>query len=235
MRWNEVRGLAVVLLACMAPNVVRAAWPLVSFQPGRGFPLIADGAPVAIWLEPSAPTGLLRVAGWFADDLERLSGHRPRLAVGDQPPARECLIAGVIGQGGLVDRLIAEQRIDVASIRQQREASVICIVERPAPGVDRALVVAGSDKRGAIYGLFDLSRAAGVSPWHWWADVPAERRSDACVSGLPFVRPAPKVRYRGIFINDEAPALADWAQEKGSSAEFVGELTLLGGARGKGP
>ena len=82
------------------------------------------------------------------------------------------MVVGVVGHSALLDRLATAGKIDVSAIRGQWEASVTAVVARPWPGVERALVIAGSDKRGTIYGIYDLSEQIGVSPWYWWADVP---------------------------------------------------------------
>ena len=74
--------------------------------------------------------------------------------------------------------------------------------------------MAGSDKRGTIYGTYEVSEQIGVSPWYWWADVPVRRRTSLFAAPFTRVEPGPAVRYRGIFLNDEAPALAGWAREK---------------------
>src|ERR1051326_4832968 len=101
----------------------------------------------------------------------------------------------------------------------------------PLPGIDRALVIAGSDKRGTIYGVYDLSEQIGVSPWYWWADVPVTPHSDLFVKPVRRVHGSPVVKYRGIFLNDEAPALSGWTKEKfgGVNSKFyvhVFELLL---------
>lgn len=75
-------------------------------------------------------------------------------------------------------------------------------------------MIAGSDKRGTIYGIYELSRQLGVSPWYWWADVPAKKRSEAYVLAGRYSSGEPKVKYRGIFINDEAPCFTGWTKEK---------------------
>jgi hypothetical protein len=105
-------------------------------------------------------------------------------------------------------------KLNVAELSGKWEKFIIQTIERPLPNIDRALVIVGSDKRGTIYGAFDLSAQIGVSPWSWWADVPVARRTDLYV--LPGVHTAgePAVKYRGIFINDEAPALSGWANEQ---------------------
>jgi hypothetical protein len=80
--------------------------------------------------------------------------------------------------------------------------------------VDRALVIVGSDKRGTIYGIYELSEQLGVSPWYWWADVPVMHHDSVFIKPVRFVEAGPAVKYRGIFLNDEAPALSGWAKEK---------------------
>ena len=77
----------------------------------------------------------------------------------------------------------------------------------------RALVIAGSDRRGAVFGIYDLSEQIGVSPWHWWADVPVRRQAELYLTAGSR-RDQPEVKYRGIFINDEAPAFSGWARKK---------------------
>ena len=86
---------------------------------------------------------------------------------------------------------------------------MIEVVDNPFPGVEKALVIAGSDKRGTIYGMFDLSRKIGVSPWYWWADVPVQKHAEIYIKPGRYNLGEPKVKYRGIFLNDEEPALDD--------------------------
>ena len=92
--------------------------------------------------------------------------------------------------------------------------SVTQVVSRPFPGVQSALVIAGADKRGTIFGVYDLSEQMGVSPWRWWADVPVPQNTNVYVKTGRYVQPEPRVKYRGIFLNDEAPSLSGWTQEK---------------------
>ncbi len=75
-------------------------------------------------------------------------------------------------------------------------------------------MIAGSDRRGTAYGVFELSKQLGVSPWYWWADVPVKKKMDIYIKKNTTLTDAPKIKYRGIFINDEAPALSGWSKEK---------------------
>ena len=115
-------------------------------------------------------TGLRRAAGDLAEDVFRVTGVRPALSTMGPAPstkddvASDIVIVGIAGRSAILDRLAKSGRIDLARLRGQWEASTISVVLKPWRGVERAVVVAGSDKRGAIYGVYDLSEAMGVSP-----------------------------------------------------------------------
>jgi hypothetical protein len=109
---------------------------------------------------------------------------------------------------------VAAGKLDVAAIRGQWEAFLVEVIEQPLPGVDRALVIAGSDKRGTIYGIYEISQQIGVSPWYWWADVPPVHRESLALASGRTVQASPSVRYRGIFLNDEYPNLTNWVRAK---------------------
>lgn len=192
-------------------------------QVAGAFPLIAGGIPVAVITDDADWPGVRRAAGNLATDLSELSQGEP---VG----GRFAIIAGTIGRSAVIDWLVAEGRLDVSAIDGVWEGYVQAIVDAPAEGLSRALVIAGADKRGTIYGIYDLSERAGVSPWKWWADVPVPHRPELSV--LPGSRADwPRVKYRGIFINDEKPALHGWVNHhyggfKSGFYERVFELIL---------
>lgn len=118
---------------------------------------------------------------------------------------------GTLGHHAAIDRLVAAKRIDVGKLKGAWESFLIVTIDRPAPGVPRALVIMGSDRRGTAYGAYELSRAIGVSPWHWWADVtPLHRDALYVAKGMQRFGP-PSVKYRGIFLNDEDWGLVPWA------------------------
>ena len=103
-------------------------------------------------------------------------------------------------------------------IAGQWESFIIQVVPEPLLGVASGLVIAGSDKRGTIYGIYDLSEEIGVSPWYWWADVTPRHRDALFVKPAPDVQGPPAVKYRGIFLNDEAPDLTNWVYSKFGTA-----------------
>jgi hypothetical protein len=188
--------------------------PFVASAPSRGaFPLVAQGVAAPIVVDPQDHAGVRRAAGDLQQDIERVTGIRPALVEGAQPRG-PAVIVGTLGKSGLIGRLVREGKVDVREIEGRWESSIIQVVERPWPGADRALVIVGSDKRGTIFGVYDVSEEIGVSPWSWWADVPVRRKAALYVEAGRQVRAEPKVKYRGIFLNDEAPALSGWTHEK---------------------
>ncbi len=179
--------------------------------------LVGGGKSPSILVAANDWTGVKRAAGDLAEDFKRITDMKPGLhdVMGTSPPTSDvAVIVGTIGRSTLIDDLIARGKLDVTTIRGRWEAFMIAVVDAPFPGTGRALVIAGSDKRGAIYGIYTLSSAIGVSPWYWWADVPVARRRELFVDSTPWIDKGPSVRYRGIFLNDEAPALTGWAREK---------------------
>lgn len=124
------------------------------------------------------------------------------------------IIVGTIGESPLIDDIIKAKKIDVSKIKGQWEAYKTVVVDKPGKGIDKALLIIGSDKRGSIYGIYDISEQIGVSPWYWWADVPTDRQSSIYALNVERTQKSPSVKYRGIFINDEQPALTNWNLEK---------------------
>ncbi|WP_221353056.1 glycosyl hydrolase 115 family protein [Streptomyces beigongshangae] len=175
----------------------------LSFSPrSDAFRLV--GAPVVV--DADDHPGVVRAAGDLRDDIERVTGTRPGDTV-----AREAVLVGTIGRSPLIDGLIEAGKLDVDGVRGAWETSLQTVVDQPMPGVERAFVVAGSDPRGTIFGAYDVSYGLGVSPWYWWDDVRPVRRSEVYVLPGRFSQGTPAVKYRGVFINDENPALGTWA------------------------
>jgi hypothetical protein len=180
--------------------------------------------------------GVIRVLKQLQADIGSVTGVVPSLSLINHkkdniPALQEIVLVGTIGRSPLIDKLIRDNKIDVQNIAGKWETFLIQVVENPFPHVDRALIIAGSDKRGTIYGIYDLSQKIGVSPWYWWADVPVKKHSALFVLPGRYTQGEPKIKYRGIFINDEAPALSGMVYEKfgGFNSKFyehVFELIL---------
>jgi len=130
------------------------------------------------------------------------------------PATGRVVIVGIAGNSAELERLTAEGKLDTAMIEGKWESAITAVVDRPGPGAGQALVVAGSDRRGAAFALFAISRAMGVSPWNWWADVPVAHHAAVYIRAQHVVQPEPSVQYRGIFLNDEDWGLRPWAAKK---------------------
>ena len=155
--------------------------------------------------------GVIKIAGYVQNDLLKVTGNKPELIIGKIPASAEIVIAGTIGKSKLIDDLIIAGKINVSKITGKRESTLTEVVDNPFPGTKKALIIAGSDKRGTIYGLLDLSKNCGVSPWYFWSDVPVAHKTSLYVKTGCYLSGEPKVKYRGIFLNDEEPALGRWA------------------------
>ncbi|MXO59325.1 hypothetical protein GRI89_07195 [Altererythrobacter salegens] len=219
MPGRTLRSLLLPLVAALLlffPRAVLACEGAVAVceTAGEGsLGLIAGGRALPVVVDSAAGPAVRHAAEGFAADLGRVGGNAADVLQAAPAAATGAVIVGVAGNGGLVDRLAAEGRIDLSQVTGKWEAFGQFVVDNPLPGVERALVIAGSDKRGAVYGLYDLSERIGVSPWYWWADVPVERR-DMLYLTAGSRTDAPAVRYRGFFINDEDPAFGGWARAK---------------------
>ncbi|WP_263355228.1 glycosyl hydrolase 115 family protein [Acidicapsa acidisoli] len=175
-----------------------------------GFTLAAGGHTAMIDVDRGDYPGVIRAAHDLQADIERVTGLSPHY-LNDKESARgEVVLIGTISKSAIIDRLIREHRLDVSTVQGKWESTLVQVVEKPMPGVARALVIAGSDKRGTIFGIYDLSEQIGVSPWYWWADVPVVHKNALYITTGRYIQGEPAVKYRGIFLNDEAPALTGW-------------------------
>jgi hypothetical protein len=178
------------------------------------FAVVENGVPSDIIVSESDHAGVLKIAGLFQKDLSRVSGKEAKLIIGEKAESKNLIIAGTLGKSKLIDDLAASGKIDASQLKDKWEKFLIIPVKAPLNGVDNALVIAGSNKRGTIFGMFELSEKMGVSPWYWWADAPIKSRNNIYVKAGRHTAGEPKVKYRGIFLNDEDPALSGWAREK---------------------
>jgi hypothetical protein len=210
---------AAALLLAAALSQPRSALALgelqhVAFTPTPGaFPLATPRATAPIYVDSADWPGVQRAASNLASDIAQVTTRTPEIlhTIGKQ---QDIVLIGTIGRSPLIDKLIAEHKLDVTAIRNHWETSVTQTIPHPLPGIRSALVIAGADKRGTIFAIYDLSEQIGVSPWSWWADVPVRHQNALYVAPGRYLQPEPRVRYRGIFLNDEAPALTGWVNEK---------------------
>jgi len=179
-----------------------------------GFTLARGGAAATLYVDPNDDPGVIHAVRELQADIRHVTGVEAPLLSSVKLPRGSAVLIGTIGKSRVIDALIRKGAIEVGAIRGKWEATLTQVVDRPLPGIGRALVIAGSDRRGTIYGIYDLSENIGVSPWYWWADVPIPHRDALYAQVGRWVVGPPVVKYRGIFLNDEAPALTGWVKEK---------------------
>jgi hypothetical protein len=224
------------LAAVLPPPALRAAASLglpldivvETAPPAGAFPLVTADRTAPLWHDANDYPGVVRALGDLQDDIERVTGRRPAVSTA-LPSHAQPVIIGTVGKSAAIDSLVAAGKLDASDLQGKWESFVITTVANPAPDVELALVIAGSDKRGTIYGIYELSEQLGVSPWYWWADVPVKKRVQAYVLPGRYASGEPAVRYRGIFLNDEAPCLTGWTQEKfgGMNSRFYAKVFEL--------
>ncbi len=218
--------ICLVTLAATCPAAPGDPSLLVEASTEGAFALADKTRAASLAVADNDWPGVRRAAGDLQADIARVTGRKPALAATANGPA---VLIGTLGRSELIDGLVQRGKLDADAIRGRWESFLIQVVEQPMPGVDRALVIAGSDKRGTIYGIYELSQQIGVSPWYWWADVPVTQRAELFIQPGRRIDAGPVVKYRGIFLNDEAPALTGWTKEKfgGFNHQFYAKVFEL--------
>lgn len=218
-RAARVASFLSLVVAASLPGA-QFAWALgqeqyVQFSAVRGgFTIVNANTTATIYVDPKDWQGVLRAANDLSNDIRDVTGKTPTVISGGGLTGRDVIIIGTIGKSYIIDRLIAARKIDVSATKGKWESYFTQVVRNPLPGVDSALVICGSDKRGTIYGIYDLSEESGQSPWYYWADVPAKKHAELYVKAGKFSVGEPSVKYRGIFFNDEAPSLSGYVRAK---------------------
>ncbi|MEO6980071.1 MAG: glycosyl hydrolase 115 family protein, partial [Mucilaginibacter sp.] len=207
--------LAIILIIpCLSDAQSTAIAPRISFTNRAGyFTISANRKSTALYVSDNEFPGVAFAAKSLQNDIKAVTNSSPGIVntVGDQ---KLLIIIGTTGKNELIDKMIKQGKINAGEIIGKWEAHITQVVDNPAPGIKKALVIAGSDKRGTIYGVYELSAQIGVSPWYWWADVPIPHHDNLYIASGKSTDKGPAVKYRGIFINDEAPAFSGWTKEK---------------------
>lgn len=182
---------------------------------GSGFVWIQQGKAYPILIDPQEDKGVVRAVVNLQTDAGKVTGVTPEMI--NSASGRRMLIVGSIENSSWIKQLLQSGKINAADLQGKREKYILQTVKNPIDGVEEAVVIAGSDKRGTIYGIYELARQMGVSPWYFWADVPVEKHDVISIKEGIYTDGEPAVKYRGIFLNDEWPSLGGWA-----SATFGG-------------
>ena len=176
-----------------------------------GFTLISQSKPVGVIVAENDKKGVLIAVQNLQKDFERVCGKQAQLFNSPTSDTKQCIIVGSL-ESPYVKQLIKAKQLDEKELKGKVEKYIMTVVSNPLPGVDEALVIAGSDMRGTIYGVYELSEQIGVSPWYDWMDVPVVKHQNLAIERGTYTAGEPAVRYRGLFLNDEAPCLTTWVK-----------------------
>jgi hypothetical protein len=188
------------------------------------FDVVTQGAAVDIYVDAGDLPTVIRAVGDLQADVERVSNVKPAIRNAPSGLSSRAILVGTLGHSPLIDTLVSQGKLNVEGVSGKWESFVVQAVDAPAEGVERALVIAGSDRRGTVYGIYDLSQAMGVSPWYWWADVAPLKSDKVTVDGTLRKQGEPSVKYRGMFINDEEN-FAAWSARKIDAGKKPGPET----------
>ena len=199
MRLNDIKKAFLASAALLSAMSMSAAERFVSFQ--QGDLLVNGNDKVEIYMDANDCRGVSYAANALVKDIRNVSGSQATITSN----RKATILVGTIGHSAAIDQLMKQKRINGNLLKGKREKFIITVV-------DNQLVIAGSDRRGTIYGIYELSQQMGVSPWYDWADVPVEHHDSIFVNRGTYTDGEPAVRYRGIFLNDEAPCLTSWVK-----------------------
>ena len=194
--------------------------PLITEQKAGCFTIAAKDSAASLYLDAKGEDydGLSLIAASVAKDISLVTKEKAKANVVTKTESLKeyAIIAGSIGNNAVIDSLIEQGKVDASQIKGKREVYRIQVVENPVANVKKAIIVIGSDKRGTIYGLYHISEKMGVSPWVYWGDATPVAKDVVQIpeKELTVTSKEPSVKYRGIFLNDEAPSLTSYAKKK---------------------
>ncbi len=208
MKLNNIKRTFLASAALLSTISMSAADRFVNFK--QGDLLLNANNRVKIYMDTNDCKGVSYAAHALLKDIKSVSGATATLTsdagfLKKADTARPAILVGTIGHSAAIDQLVKQKRINGNLLKGKREKFIITLI-------DGQLVIAGSDRRGTIYGIYELSQQMGVSPWYDWADVPVEHHDSIFVNKGIYTDGEPAVRYRGIFLNDEAPCLTSWVK-----------------------
>ena len=193
----------LIIIAVLLLNIVHvlAADNFISFTQGD-MKLCQTGESFSICISDNDNVAVKLAAKNLASDFQKVCDANITIS-SSFSEAR--IVAGTIGNSAAIDELVKNGKIDGKSLNGKIEKYILSII-------DGKLIIAGSDRRGTVYGIYELSRQIGVSPWYYWMDVPVKKQKEVYVKNGTYTDGEPAVRYRGLFLNDEAPCLTSWVK-----------------------
>jgi len=211
----KLKPVFIILFAILILSRTAHAQTFVTDKKEPGsFLLTSATQAIAIYTDTHDDWLVHKTAELLQHDIEMVTGREPDIISSLTSSPKQLIILGTVDSCDLIGKLANEKKLSMDSVKGKWEAFTLQTIQSPFKEVQNALVIAGSDKRGAAYGALELSQQMGVSPWYWWADVPVKKKKEVYIKNGTYNYGSPSVKYRGIFINDEAPAFSGWTKEK---------------------
>ena len=216
-----MKRLILSLFALLQMSMLSAAEQFISFSQQPGAVSLVNAT---IGYSDNDDEGVKIAIRNLQADMERVLGKAPTLSVvegnlqsvgGDlQSPT---ILIGTLGKNPVIDEIANRKSVNnkLSDLKGKREKFIITDIQLSTLNSQTSnptIVIAGSDRRGTIYGIYELSRQLGVSPWYWWADAPIARHDEAFFLPGTYTDDEPAVEFRGLFLNDEAPCLTSWVK-----------------------
>jgi hypothetical protein len=192
----------------------------VSAQKTTKFSVVTKGESTSIIFDKNDAKVVEIASEILSQDILKVSNSKVLL---NSLSTNNVIIAGTIGNSKWIDDLISNKKIDVTQVKGKWETYSIQVVKNPTNKIKKALVIVGSDRRATAFGLLEVSRMIGVSPWEWWADVTPVKQKELILKVETKIYGSPFVKYRGIFLNDE-----DWGLQRWAALNFETEKGDIG-------
>jgi hypothetical protein len=191
---------------------IQSAQPFITREKSSEVMVIKEkSTQLSIYFDKNIDKGIVRAINNLKNDFQKVTGSSPNLLNQISVSQSPLIIIGTIGTNSVIDELIKKKKINEKDLKGKREKFIIQNI-KDFNGISEIIVIAGSDKRGTIYGIYEFSKQIGVSPWNYWADVPAKKSETLYFKRGIYTDGEPAVEYRGIFLNDEEPSLGSWAR-----------------------
>ena len=189
----RIKNILLTLVAFMAISM-NATERFVIYTEQSGALSLAGAT---IGYSDQEPKAVQIAAANLQQDFQRVMGYAP--VKSDAPT----VLIGTVGCNKQIDQWVKQKVLK--DLKGKREKFIITTI-------DGQVVIAGSDRRGTVYGIYELSQQMGVSPWYWWMDVPVTKRDYVGILSGQYTDGEPAVEFRGLFLNDEAPCLTSWVK-----------------------
>lgn len=224
------KSILLMVFVLFFVNKVKSTQPFITTEKSSDAIVIKDkSVQLSFYVDRGIDKGILRAIHNLQSDFQKVTGDFPNLLNQISVPQSPLIIIGTVGTDSIIDELIKQKKINGNELKGKHEKFIIQNIENPFNGVSEVIVIAGSDKRGTIYGIYELSKQIGISPWYYWADVPVKQKENIYFKKGIYTDGEPAVEYRGIFINDEEPSLGSWARATfgGVNAKFYEKVFEL--------